>query len=126
MSIKLYEDIDPKASYILTDRSYEAEEQLFLETNQEYTDIDNVDYFIDGDVDKDIDPKLPLSFSRCRTVDDGIAYYSRKHPELCDDIISMISRSQFGNLPIKNAKQRKIKDTDKFIVEQKKIKISFD
>ena len=122
----IFMDIDPKANYILTDRSEKAEMELFNEATQEYTDLDMVDYFIDGNADKDIDPKLPLSFSRCNSVDDGIEYYTGKHPELCDDIIAMISRSQFGNLPIKNARQKKIKEDDKFNVETRKIKISFD
>jgi hypothetical protein len=122
--ISTYIDEDPKACYILTKLNENNDIDLFKEAAQEYTDLDKVDYFIDGD--PDTIPKLPLSFSRCRTIEDGIEYYTRKHPELCDDIIAMISRSQFGNLPFKNARQRRIREDDKLIIEQKPVKLSFD
>tara|TARA_R110000796_G_scaffold78511_1_gene175064 strand:- start:316 stop:690 length:375 start_codon:yes stop_codon:yes gene_type:complete len=115
---------NPRANYMTTTLTPDDDIDLYKEANQEYTPIEKVDYYIDGDVNTT--PKMPLSFSKIKTIEQGIEFYSRNHPELNDDIIVMIARSQFGNLPIKNARISKGKENNKLKVEPKETTIFFN
>jgi len=90
-----------KADFIFADIVDEPE--LIKLVNQQYTDLRKVDYFVDEDC------KLPMSFTQIKTVEQGIEWYSYYHPEINDDIIPMLARHQFGNLPKKHTRHSKNK-----------------
>tara|TARA_B110000503_G_C7039422_1_gene367565 strand:+ start:369 stop:752 length:384 start_codon:yes stop_codon:yes gene_type:complete len=119
---------DPKCDYFIVKNDAETDRVIDFELSrvvgQEYTDLEKVDYRVNAIIGEE--PKLPLSFSRLQTVEDAIVWYSSHHPELNDDIIEMISKSQFGNLPIKNARQKGLSIDTKFGVEVKQTTINFD
>tara|TARA_R110002126_G_scaffold123407_2_gene265392 strand:+ start:165 stop:542 length:378 start_codon:yes stop_codon:yes gene_type:complete len=120
------ENLNPKCCYLIKppEEIGTNETDIYQYANQKYISREFVDYFIDGDVDTR--PKIPLSFSKIRSVEQAIEFYTEKHPELCDDIIEMIARNQFGNLPIKNARQKKIDDDNKVSFTKTQTTINFD
>lgn len=102
----------------------EVEEgDLFRELQQEYTDMRRVDYCVDEEC------KLPLSFTKIKNVEQGIEWYKLYHPELCDDIIEMISKYQFGNLPVKHTRHtynKKKKKQEGITITNKLTTLNFD
>lgn len=100
----------------------EIEHALLLANAQEYTDLRKVDYCVDADC------KLPMSFTRIQTVDEAIEWYSYYHPELCDDIIPMLARHQFGNLPKKHTRHNMSKRKPKpfLTIKNEPITLTFD
>lgn len=100
-----------------------SEEDMIVEINQEYTPLNKVDYFVDKDC------KIPMSFSQIRDVEEGIRWYSYYHPELPPDIIPMLSKYQFGNLPIKHNRHSRNKKTIKntgITISNELITLNFD
>lgn len=100
----------------------EIEESLLLVNTQEYTELRNVDYFIDEDC------KLPMSFARISNVEEGIEWYSYYHPELPDDIIPMLARHQFGKLPKKHTRHSTARRQPKpsLTIKNEPITLTFD
>jgi len=56
---------------------------------------------------------LPISFARISNVEEGIEWYKRNNPKLLDDIIPMLARHQFGDMPIKHTRHSKNKKKKK-------------
>lgn len=113
---------DPeRADYFFCDVLDEPE--LIKMVNQEYTDLRKVDYFVDKDC------KLPMSFTQIQNVEQGIEWYSYYHPEINDDIIPMLARHQFGEMPKKHTRhsknKKRVKEKGLNIVREKTT-ISFE
>jgi len=99
-------EFDPeKANYLFCDKEFEDE--LLDMVNQQYTDLKKVDYFVDEEC------KLPMSFTQIKTVEEGIEWYKYYHPEISDDIIPMLARHQFGNMPKKHTRHSKNRKRNK-------------
>jgi hypothetical protein len=77
----------------------DGEKEALKEINQEYTPLENVDYLCR-------DHKTPLSYTKIKTVDDGIEWYKYYHSYYSDELIEIIARKTWGTLPKKNEKRK--------------------
>jgi len=111
-----------KLDYFFTETDPETEDELFRIVNQQYTDLRKVDYYVDEDC------KIPISFTQIQNVEQGILWYEYYHPEIPDDIIPMLARFQFGNLPPKHTRHTKKKKqiTNILTFENKSTTINFN
>ena len=83
----------------------DIENAILIGLNSEFINSEKVDYTIDKD------GKLPISFTKIKSVEDGIKWYNHHHSNYPDEVIEIICRRQFGDMPKKHS--RKIKKEKK-------------
>lgn len=106
----------------------------------EWLDKDLIDYDIvvkkeDDDDDNHtvgmgkLDTTLPASYCAIKNVEDGIAWYQQKHPELPEEFYEVIARYTWGKEDkpdVKKAKKKRKNRVDKLKVSKGKFEVQFD
>ena len=77
------------------------EEDMLQETAQEYIPRDKVDYPYESNV------KAPRSFCHISSEEEGFEWYQSRHPEVCDSLLRVMARYQFGTPPVSDAKSKR-------------------
>ena len=96
------------------------EEDMLQETAQEYIPRDKVDYPYESNV------KAPRSFCHISSEEEGFEWYQSRHPEVCDSLLRVMARYQFGTPPVSDAKNKRTEQKPSFSIEKKMVEISFD
>jgi len=97
----------------------ETENNILIGLNSEFVNSEKVDYTIDKD------GKLPLSFTRIKGVEDGIRWYKHHHPYYPDSVIEIICRKQFGDLPKKHSRKKRLTKKEKLVIVRKNVLLTF-
>ena len=76
-----------------------------------------------------LDTTLPASYCAIKNVEDGIAWYREKHPELPEEFYEVIAKYTWGQEDkpdVKKAKKKRKNRVDKLKVSKGKFEVQFD
>jgi len=130
---------DSRLNYCFINKDELATNKDLRPTLPEWLDKDKIDYDIVVKKEEDddnftcgmgkLDTTLPASYCAIKNVEDGIAWYREKHPELPEEFYEVIAKYTWGQEDkpdVKKAKKKRKNRVDKLKVSKGKFEVQFD
>lgn len=119
---------DERANFTCGSKGFKSDLE---KQSQEYTPLSKLDYGLacvepEPEIDSDClsDPRINVSYMNVKNVEDGVDWYRNLDPKIPEELLSLMSRWSFGDLPTVTKKQ--IKNQRKKTSKTLKTEIKFE